>query len=262
MKKIFVIVLISLLAFTSSFADNLKLAGNVGGYEIEMIIETSVYETGELIGKYKYLSQENYLTVKGDNYGDVIYLEEFYNGEQTGTFYLENINNQLAGWWTNGEKVFEVELNVEGGDKSFFNVKGVKEFSAECNDDISGRYEVNYTFINDYFVTEDNPVYELGYNGGYATFIEQEDGSLKFEIELICGPTYHFAIAEGIAEKQGDEYIYTANEWETEDNCVITFKFKEKKVEASSSSSYSCGFGARAYVDHVLTKVNDIKTED
>ncbi len=264
MKKVFAIVIISLLTYTASLADNLKLIGNVGSYDVEMIIETSDYETGQLTGKYKYLSQENYLILKGDNYGDVIYMEEFYNDEQTGTFYLENVDNQLIGWWTNNEKALKVELNVEDGDKSYFNVKGVEEFSAECNSDISGTYRTEYFFINDYFATEDNPVYELGFNGGSATFEELEDGSLKFEIELICGPTYHFAIAEGIAVKQGDVYLYSANEWETEENCEITFKFENKSVYATSNNGFACGFGAKAYMDHSLKKVGDfgIKIEN
>jgi len=264
MKKLLVIALLCLFVSVLSLAQGLKLVGNVGGYDIEMFIDSVDNITGEFSGKYRYLSQKNYLEIDGRNFDDVIYIEEYYGENMTGTFYLEMQSETLTGVWVNGDntKSFDVELWAEDENFNYINVKSLIEYNAECSDKISGEYRTEYYFINDYFVTEDNPVYELGFNGGSATFEELEDGSLKFEIELICGPTYHFAIAEGIAVKQGDVYIYSANEWETEENCEITFKFENKKVYASSSANYECGFGARAYMDHSLMKVGELEEQE
>ncbi len=257
MKKIMFIVIIALGVSTMSLAENLHLSGNVGGYEIEMIIESSDYETGEFAGKYKYLSQKNYLTIVGQNYGSVIYIEEYYGEKQTGTFILDVDQDGLSGWWTNGKKAFEVELFVGEGDDNLLTRKSDEELAAECNSDITGTYEINNYYIHDYWVTEENPNYELGYHGGTASFELLEDGTLKFEINLVCGPTYHIASAQGIAEKQDGEYVFKEILWEDDEACEINFTFGDKSVYATSMSSFACGFGARAYMDHELVKVND-----
>ena len=241
------------------FGQNLKLVGNVGGYEVEMFIESSDYSSGKIIGKYRYLSQKEFLTISGKNYGEVISLEEFYNSEKTGEFLLEYDSIYLNGWWISETKTFPVELKIEGDENGFFDVKGNDDFAKNCSSDIPGIYRVDYVFINDYFASEENPVYELGYNGGTAKFEFDENGDLKFEIEMVCGPTYHLAIAEGIANKVGDKYVFTSeeNEW-YDDICVIEFTFSNKKVYALANHSYACGFGARAYIDDELTKVEDL----
>lgn len=258
MKKILFIALASLLLGSMSFAgeNELKLVGNVGGYDIEMIIEVSDYDTGEFTGRYRYLSQENYLSIVGTNYGSVIYIEEFYNEKNTGAFYLDVEDENLTGWWANETKTFTVELKTFEGNKSHLSTKSLEDFSEECNNDITGTYEVDYYYISDYWVTEENPAYELGYSGGSIVFEDAGGGKLKFELEFVCGPTYHIASAEGIAVKDGDVYKYSEILWD-EDACEITFKFSEKGVYASSNGNYTCGFGARAYVDHELIKTDD-----
>lgn len=258
MKKIIVIVLLSLTFNALSFADGLKLTGNVGGYAVEMFIDSADNITGEFSGEYRYLNQENYLTIKGQNLDDVIYIEEFYLENQTGTFYLENDSETITGVWVNGEGTITYEVMLRSSDNNydFISRKSLEEYNAESSESISGTYKVSHNFINDYFVTEDNPVYEIGFNGGTASFEELEDGKLKFEIELICGPTYHFALAEGVAVKKDDVYVFSESLWD-EDICEITFKFENKTVYATSNNGFACGFGARAYMDHILIKVED-----
>jgi hypothetical protein len=257
----FYLIFICLIILLSNhvYAQSLKLSGNVGGYEIEMYIDSSDYSSGKLLGKYRYLSQKEFLTIQGQNYGEVIVLEEFYKDEKTGEFLLEYDSIYLNGWWISDTKTFPVELKIEGDENDFFDLKENDAFAEECSNDIPGIYRVDYVFINDYFASEENPVYELGYNGGTAKFEFDENGDLKFEIEMICGPTYHFAIAEGIAYKKGDKYIFTSeeNEW-YDDICEIEFTFSNKKVYALANHSYACGFGARAYIDDELTKVEDL----
>ncbi|MBN2778710.1 MAG: hypothetical protein JXR36_13780 [Bacteroidales bacterium] len=258
--KYLCLIIVSLFVLLNSavLGQSLKLVGNVGGYDVEMYLDSSNYDTGELYGKYRYLSQKEFLTIEGKNYGEVISIEEFYKNKKTGEFLLEYDSIYLNGWWISETKTFPVELKIEDYSSAILNVKGNVDLAKECSSDIPGIYRVDYVFINDYFASEDNPVFELGHNGGSAKFEYTENGDLKFEIEMVCGPTYHFAIAEGIAYKKGDKFVYVSekNEWDDE-LCEIEFTFTNKKVYAVANHSYACGFGARAYIDDELIKVAD-----
>jgi hypothetical protein len=100
--------------------------------------------------------------------------------------------------------------------------------------------------------SEDNPSVEIGYNGGYVDIFSISEDSLTFIAEMVCGPTYHIAYAEGTAYKVGTNYVY-----KYEDECEITISFSEKKLKIIANKSFECGFGARAYMDHELYKAND-----
>jgi hypothetical protein len=102
------------------------------------------------------------------------------------------------------------------------------------------------------WISEDNLKPELGYNGGLLTVKERKDRNIDFIVEVVCGPTYHIAFANGMAMKTGSMYVY-----QNEDGCSITFEFKDKRVAVESNSSMDCGFGARAYLSHNFVKVND-----
>jgi len=256
MKKVFCILLFSILISALSFADSLKLVGNVGGYKIEMFIDSSDFETGTFTGKYRYLNQKEFLDLQGRNHGEILYIEEFYSQKQTGTFILEYSEDKITGWWYNDTKTLKVELFIKEGNNKHLVAKNLVDYNEECSDAISGTYEVDYYYINDYWTTEEKQSYELGYSGGFARFEEQDDGNLKFEIELICGPTYHFATAAGIAVKKDDVYIYSESLWD-DDLCEITFKFEDKSVSAVANDGITCGFGMRAYINHKLMKVKD-----
>jgi hypothetical protein len=248
----------SVIAAQSGNNNSLFLKGDIGGYKVEMEISSSVFDSATFEGRYKYKSQENYLKLKGNNYGSCIYIEEYYNGETTGSFYLERAGDTLTGHWLNETKVFPVLLVISSGNRELLTYKTLEDYNAEVNDKIAGTYQISYSYINDYFVSEESPfAYEIGFNGGFIIFEEVGADSLKFELELICGPTYHFAMAEGIAVKQGDVFVYSEDPYEWGESCNIVFKFGYKTVSAEAENSQSCGFGARAYVDHELIKVAD-----
>lgn len=235
----------------------IKLSGDVGGYNIEMIINSVNVDSSSFEGKYKYLSQKNYLDIKGINYGSCIYIEEFYNQKQTGSFYLERDGDSLSGYWANIVKSFPVKLKIVAGTKDLLNIKTELDYLSLVSNDIRGRYEVSTYFINDFFTSEDNQSYEIGYNGGYVDVVELGDGEIKFEFEFLCGPTYHFATGEGVAFKQDDVYIYKEDLYQTGEFCEIIFKFGEKSLSVAATNSSNCDFGARAYVDHELFKVKN-----
>lgn len=249
--------LLPLMAGESNSGDILTIKGEIASYKIEMEITSAVTDSSTFTGRYKYLSQKNYLSVTGQNFGNVLYIEEFWDGKQTGAFYLDREGDTLTGWWVNETKVLPVILTITGGNYDLLKFKTLEEYSDGVSSEITGTYKVDYYFINDYFASEDNPVYETGYNGGCIIFTGAGKDSLNFSLEFICGPTYHFAIAEGVAVKQGDYYVYSEDPYDYGENCKIVFKFGEKSVSAVAEENAGCGFGARAYVDHELIKVRD-----
>lgn len=260
MKKLLIVIVTSLavqILFAQNQMVNIKLDGDVGGYKIEMIINSVNTDSASFEGIYKYVNQKNYLNIKGINYGECIYIEEYYNENKTGSFYLNREGDSFSGYWANDKKSFGVNLSVSDGNTDLLKVMTDLDYQALVSDKISGIYEVNNCFINDYFATEENPVYEIGYNGGNVSVEEIGTDSIKFVFEFICGPTYHFAFGEGVAVKQGEVYVYKEDPYETGEYCEVVFKFGNKSLEISSNNSMACGYGARAYVDHKLYKVKD-----
>ncbi|MFN3341502.1 MAG: hypothetical protein ACK40M_02325 [Flavobacteriales bacterium] len=232
------------------------LNGSVDKYNIEMEISNFNPTTNEITGKYKYNSQKSWLELKGNAIGTTWMLEEFSKGKNTGTFYLNIDAGEASGWWTDEKIAYEVNL------KSDDDVAGINSFDAEYKSfnpgkGVSGSYSTEYYWVNDFHNDPAQPALEIGFNGGYAVFEEQKNGNLKFQLEVICGPTYHFAYAKGIAEKKGKKYIYTNSEYSDETPCEIVFTKDGNIIHAEANQSMGCGFGARAYLSHDFTKFSD-----
>ena len=213
--------------------------------------------TGDVQGRYKYEGKSEYLDLKGTSYGSVVVLQEYYNGNQTGEFFLtvEPLDGQsLYGKWvgSNGN-VFDVDLGYT--DFTYpFSIKSLTSFNKETNSDLSGVYGTETYYINDMWFTEDNPLLEVGFGGGYLALDPIDEDSLWFEAEFIVGPTYHFAYAKGIAINKDTCFVY-----KNEDGCVIEIwtNPSKKEVYIKGGSSMDCGFGARAHMDHHVVKVSD-----
>lgn len=232
------------------------LNGSVDKYNIEMEISNFDPATNEINGKYKYATQKAFLELKGKVMGTTWMLEEFSKGKNTGTFYLNIDAGAASGWWTDEKIAYEVNL------KSDDDVAGINSFDAEYKSfnpgkGITGSYSTEYYWVNDFHNDPAQPALEIGFNGGYAVFEEQKNGNLKFQLEIICGPTYHFAYAEGIAEKKGKKYIYSSSEYSDETPCEIVFTIDGNIIHAEANQSMGCGFGARAYLSHDFTKFSD-----
>ncbi|HRE74301.1 MAG TPA: hypothetical protein PK637_14170 [Flavobacteriales bacterium] len=232
------------------------LNGSVDNYKIEMEISNFNPGTNEITGKYKYDSQKAYLELKGKAMGTTWMLEEYSKGKNTGTFYLNIDHKSAMGWWTDEKKSLAVDL------ASSSRISSVNSFDFEYNNfnpgkGITGSYSTEYYWVNDFHNDPTQPALEIGFNGGYAVFEEQKNGNLKFQLEVICGPTYHFAYAEGIAEKKGKKYIYTSSEYSDETPCEIVFTIDGNIIHAEANQSMGCGFGARAYLSHDFTKFSD-----
>lgn len=252
-KANYVLVAVTILiGFSVSCQDPLKYAGKIGPYSIEVDITANNWEEASFEGKYRYAGKKAYLTLKGEINDDCYYIEESYNGKQTGEFYLMQEEGKLTGYWVSGTKSHPVELDYVKGDTRLLIAKSLIEYSSTVSDDITGSYGNELYFINDMWYEEGKPDVEIGFNGGHAVFEQLSDDSLRFSFELICGPTYHFAFGDGVAVKQDSIYV-----WENEDGCHIEFTPGEKSVYVEANNSMECGFGARAYVSHKFFKISD-----
>lgn len=250
MKILFPIFLV--LITSLGFGQNVKLVGKVGNYPIEMEIHSTDSERGLFEGVYNYKGKKNHLTIKGEMMTGVMYMEEFYDGNETGSFYLHHTSDTLTGKWINHPKWFDVELIVKSGDLNSLYAKSLDEYAEDVSTDITGGYATETFFINELFFQEDRPEIEVGFNGGHAIIKELSADSIEYDVQVICGPTYHFAFAGGVAVKDGDVYVHTLT-----DECTVYIKFSEKKVYIEADGGYDCGFGARAYLAHTFTKITD-----
>jgi hypothetical protein len=230
--------------------------GSIGKYAIEMEIPHIDKTKSTFDGRYRYLSQKEYLTIHGEFYDDCLYIIEFTKSDTTGEFYLQFDGDSLKGYWTHESKWFPVRMKVKSGSGKALQDKPLKEFASSTSTAINGSYGSGGAFLNDYWFQDENPQLELGFNGGYAVLETLGNDSLRFQVEMICGPTYHFATAEGIAFKKGDVYIYQGSgEWDAA--CEIRITIGERSIHIAANGSMECGFGARAYLDDDFVKITD-----
>lgn len=252
MKTLFTI-LFSVTVFFFSFSQNkVVYKGKIGNYNITLTLDSCNHITGKVYGRYHYNNKPASLIITGEFNTPVLTLTEKYQEKITGEWFLEAVKDSLVGSWINNTKKLKVKLLYSSGDKNLLKRKTEVDYNKEVNNKISGLYQINYNFINDMWVDESNLSPEIGYNGGNAEITELDANRISFQLEMICGPTYHMAFAEGIATKVDGKYMYT-----NEDGCEISLEFKDKKLIAKANNSMSCGFGARAYLDHELYKIKD-----
>ena len=235
---------------------DVELKGKVGKYSIEMEIHELNWKRGSFQGSYAYSGKTSRLNINGDVMGSCLFIEESYKDKTTGYFYLEMDVASLKGKWvgTNGSS-YEVSLEFVKGGWSDLYVKDLEDFSKETNSSIGGSYGTEHYWLNDWFYTEGNPEMEIGFSGGYALIEELNDSTIRFQVEVVCGPTYHIAFAEGKAFKKDDGYVW--NFREEDDDCVIWFRFDGKTVDIEANNHSACYFGARASLGHEFTKISD-----
>lgn len=254
MKKTLALCSIFLLLVVLGFSQTSKLTGAIGPYSIEMSL-TKGTDVNTISGKYNYQGKTAFLDIKGQLFDDVMLLEESYKGKETGSFYLQIEGDSLTGKWVHETRSYDVRLKVVNNTYDCFDYFSASDKSEDITSDINGTYEVEYYFLNDMWFEEGKPDIEIGYNGATAVLEKINEDSLRFFVEAICGPTYHFAIADGVAVKHPEEnqtYVYT-----NEDGCEIIIKLDVKEVSMSANAQMECGFGARAYLYHSMVKTSE-----
>ena len=255
MKISFLIVF--LLLFCSNEAGAFTISGAIGDYPIEMEIETVDREAATLSGKYKYTSKSSYLDLEGEISHDILYIEESYKGEVTGSFYLQFVGDELKGKWISGKKWYPVNLNISNEIQGKFNTKSLSDYAKDVSTDISGGYANESYFLNDMWFREDDPQMEIGFNGGALILEKYGEDSLKFTVNTICGPTYHIAYASAIAYRSTEDTYDCLLEVYDGDTCFINIELSAKSAHISAKGNFVCGFGARAYLDHSFIKITD-----
>jgi hypothetical protein len=240
-----------------------KYTGTIGKYNIEFEFLSIGWIDGVITGRYKYANKDKYLQLEGVMLGNCLQLTEYYGDESTGDFYLTfGEENTISGKWIAAPKSYDVNLSYVSGDLSTLTCKSPEDYASCINTEVTGTYVNEFWFLNDYFFSEDNVQMEIGFNGGFLMIEDTRDDSINFKVEVICGPTYHIAYAEGRCKKKGDKAKYVipfepyGDETEGTD-CVIEFEFSYGTVSVTANGSFTCGFGARAYLDHTFTKVGN-----
>ncbi len=253
-----IFLFITLLTYkTFANQNELKLEGTIGKFPIEIIISNNNWEEGTFEGKYHYKNKKESLSIKGEIFSPCVEIEEFYNEENTGTFYLERIGDNFSGKWVSDATSYDVSLSIKSGDKNLLSAKSLKDYAEKTSKSFSGTYESELYYINDYFFEKNNPQIEIASNGGSVVIKELSQDSINFQVMVVCGPTYHIAYAEGIAIKKDSIYEYREALSEDEDECVIKITFGDRSVKMEADVSFVCMFGARAYLNHEFIKVDD-----
>lgn len=250
------LVLLVMISFFSFSQDSLIYKGKIGKYSIELQLDKCNSENGIFEGKYRYEGKKSFLKLSGELTAPIIYMVETNKNDTTGYWYLEMIDDSIQGRWVGGNVSLPVVLSYVSGNKDFLKRKTEWDYNLQTDATLSGTYEVNLYFLNEMWVSEENLHPEVAYNGGDLIVQENENGTIDFTVEVVCGPTYHFAFADGVAEKKDYEYVY-----QTEEGCSISFVFNDKKVMVESNGSMECGFGARAYLHHEFVKVSNAASE-
>lgn len=259
MTKLFLVLIAFALTTQIGFANDAVINGKIGTYPVEMTVSKVDWESGEVEGRYRYANKTSYLTLNGQLYGSCIYLEEFYHEKKSGEFYLDVEEGALIGKWIANNKVMDVTLEWTTDLSNKLKYKRLEDFRKETNKNITGTYRNEVYFLNDMWLTEENPVMEIGYNGGAALIEEINADTIHFLVTAVCGPTYHLAYANGYAVKtKPNEYycLYNANEG---DSCEIFINMGSQStfISAKSNNSFTCEFGMRAYLEHEFIKVDD-----
>ena len=240
-----------------------KLSGTIGTYKIEVEFLSIGWLDGVVTGRYKYASKSKYLQLEGVMLGNCLQLTEYSNDEATGDFYLTRGEEDVYfGKWVSGPKSYDVNLKYVSGDLATLDKKNPEDYASCTSDKITGTYVNQFWFLNDWFYTEESPQIEIGFSGGFLMLEDIDNDSINFKVEVLCGPTYHIAYAEGRCKKDGNKAIYTIpfepyEEGDEGEDCIIEFEFSEKSVYVSANGSMTCGFGARASLSHTFTKVGD-----
>lgn len=264
MKKFSFVLIFSLFWMVLPAQNTIKLTGSIGKYKIEVELEPTNKTSESVKGKYRYAGKKDWIDLSGDFMSsEILWLQETWEGKVTGTFYLSlSSENTFTGKWIGTKSALEAVLTINSGEISDLIAYTIESYSALTSDGITGSYVAEYYFINDMWYSEDNPSLEIGFNGGVVTTEEIGEDSLQVYFNLLCGPTYHFAYFSGTAWKIGDaKYKYKGN-MDDEEDCELIFEFKSGTLTITQeSSSFACGFGARAYAEGTYSKVNDKAVE-
>ncbi len=99
---------------------------------------------------------------------------------------------------------------------------------------------------------------ESAEGGGYLVIEEQDNDSLKFELDINIGaPNYNSGTATGILKLENNTAVFKTSEYSEKDPCAITFTFNNDhtiELKQEKGSPFSCGFGNRVFANGLYVK--------
>ncbi len=231
-------------------AETVRFDGSIGPYGIEVELAD---EEAVLAGRYRYDGRDSWISLSGETFGQsAIRLEETVDGAVTGTFFLETGQGNLEGYWAGAGTDYAVQLEPISGELgALFKDEPVEELSAS----LTGRYEVGYHWVNDWFA----PNYEIGFNGGEANVVQLAPNVILVGFNFIVGPTYHFAGFQGLAALTSDgSFVHDAALSGGDEPCRLVFSFENGGLSIEDiDNGFACQFGARAHANFDLQKVSN-----
>ncbi|AKS46063.1 hypothetical protein SAMN05444287_1167 [Octadecabacter temperatus] len=239
------------LWWAAAQADPVTFDGSIGPYDIEA--ELSRSDDG-LVGRYRYAGRDTWLDLTGDAFGqDVIQLSEQVDGEATGTFFLDVVNDQLEGYWVNETDEYTAQLTPPQGALVSL-LDPIAE--PQVNSSVTGQYFVGSHWVNTMWA----PRYEVAFNGGDVNVVAVSPDLIYVRFEFIVGPTYHFAYFEGFARRANERTFIHDQVLEGGDEpCQLAFTFEDATLSIDDNNSgFACQFGMRAHANFDLNKVSDI----
>ena len=243
--------------FLYASAQNSAVKGAIGPYKVELNILDVNWNEGDFTGTYHYQGKTSHLSLKGKVYGNCVYMVESYNEAETGYFYLSFEADSLKGYWVNDKKYYPTYFVFDQKSKSQLATRQVEDDHQKVNKKITGTYSNHHYFINDWWFHEDSPELEIGYNGGTAMIETLKGDTIRYMVSVVCSQTYHMGFASGLAVKIAKNKYYSLYDFSERDSCKINIEINDKSVHIHASGTMSCGFGARAYLDHSFLKTND-----
>lgn len=219
-----------------------------------------------LQGYYAYNNSVGHLSLEGymNSQGHFRLDEKDEKGTMTGYFIGEiTEENKMQGTWYSGNNEKSFPFTLEGSDgkinlieelspKDLYGL-GIKKIKRLGDYGMKG----TYCWYSSHLTEGVSGRMEIIENEGTISIDRVDNNKFKFNLLAVCGPTYHIAMASGIAEKQGAHYVAVVGNEYGGDGCELIFKFTGRSVEIEQDSpGMACGFGARAYAGGTYEKVH------
>ncbi|MEM8537080.1 MAG: hypothetical protein AAGF56_04375 [Pseudomonadota bacterium] len=236
---------------TTAAADNVTFVGSIGPFEVEAELQRDA--AGQVNGRYRYVGKDAWLTLTAEVYGqDVIQMIEQLDGELTGTFFLDITPTALVGFWVVGDTDYPVHLETRAGHIAMI---APPSKAPNVNTSLTGRYAIHRYWVNDLFA----PDYEVGFNGGDVNVVQMDEDTLLIHFSFVVGPTYHFAVFQGVANRLADGlFVHSAMLPGSDEPCALSFRFDDGSLQITDHmNGAACQFGARAHANFALQKVSN-----
>ena len=181
---------------------------------------------------------------------------------QLSEFEFQKVQEEQREWIDYRDYRAEASAMMDGG-KTEEQAKTAPEYWQTAEAITSTRVEILSGLINAEKISTDqwSGYWEDGY-GGSLMIREKDDGTFRFLVVCVRGPTYHTGSVTGLAITNGDLARF-AIKWEGEEDqeAWLTFHRDGKYLKLIGANT-SYFHGARAYFDGKYVRVAEIDAED